>query len=52
MECCENLDEHWLKDKPYEMRVLLGREDFLNKPGGAYAAGAEPLMRTFKWAKT
>ncbi len=52
VECYDYLDEDWLKDKPYEMRVLLGREDFLNKTGGAYAAGAEPLMRTFKWAKT
>lgn len=29
------LDEQWLEGKPYEMRVLLGREDFLDNPGGS-----------------
>lgn len=52
VECYDYLDEDWLTDKPYEMRVLLGREDFLNTTGGAFAAGGEPLMRTFTWAKT
>ncbi len=52
IECYDNLDEDWLKDKPYEMRVLLGREDFLNTTAGAFAAGTEPLIRTMTWAKT
>ncbi|MEE9279664.1 MAG: hypothetical protein V3V67_05775 [Myxococcota bacterium] len=52
VECYDYLDEDWLKDKPYEMRVLLGREDFLNTTEGAFAAGTEPLIRTFTWAKT
>ncbi len=51
VECYDYLDEDWLKDKPYEMRVLLGREDFLNTTGGAFTAG-ESLVRTFMWAKT
>ncbi len=52
VECYDYLDEDWLKDRPYEMRVLLGREDFLNKREGAFAAGTGPLIRTFTWAKT
>ncbi len=51
VECYDYLDEDWLKDKPYEMRVLLGREDFLNTTGGAFTAGSS-LVRTFAWAKT
>lgn len=52
IECYDHLDEEWLKDKPYEMRVLLGREDFLNTKEGAFAAGTQPLIRTMTWAKT
>ena len=52
IERYEHLDEAWLADKPYEMRVLLGREDFLDTAEGAYGGGAERLMRTFTWAKT
>ena len=52
VECYDHLGEDWLADKPYEMRVLLGREDFLNTTEGAFGGGAEPLMRTFAWAKT
>ncbi len=40
------------RTKPYEMRVLLGREDFLYNREGAYAGDVEPLMRTFAWSKT
>ena len=52
IENYDHLDDEWLADKPYAMRVLLGREDFLYNRGGAYAGGLEPLMRTFAWAKT
>ena len=52
IERYEHLDEAWLADKPYEMRVLLGREDFLDTAEGAYGGGLERLMRTFEWAKT
>ena len=41
LEKYDFLGEDWLKDKPYRMRVILGREDFLNKPAGA-----------MNWAKT
>ena len=52
VECYDHLDEDWLKDKPYEMRVLLGREDFLNTREGGFAGGPKTLARTFTWAKT
>ncbi len=52
IENYDHLDDEWLADKPYEMRVLLGREDFLYDRKGAYAGGVEPLMRTFAWSKT
>lgn len=53
MRPVENYDflgEDWLADKPYEMRVLLGREDFLNK--GGTRNNAEKVAKTFNWAKT
>ncbi len=44
------LGEDWLEGKPYEMRVMLGREDFLNK-GGTIAA-MDKIANTMNWAKT
>lgn len=51
VECYDFLGEDWLKDKPYEMRVMLGREDFLNTTEGAFAHGSK-LPQTMDWAKT
>ena len=51
VECYDFLGEDWLEGKPYEMRVMLGREDFLNTPEGGFAHGAK-LPRTMDWAKT
>ena len=50
VECYDYLDEDWLKDKPYEMRVILGREDFLNTTSGAFS-DLPKIQRTFNWAK-
>lgn len=50
VECYDHLDEDWLKDKPYELRVLLGREDFLNTREGAFYHGGK-IQRTMDWAK-
>jgi ectoine hydroxylase-related dioxygenase (phytanoyl-CoA dioxygenase family) len=50
IENYDALGEDWLADKPYEMRVLLGREDFLNK-GGA-VNHTDKIANTFNWAKT
>jgi ectoine hydroxylase-related dioxygenase (phytanoyl-CoA dioxygenase family) len=50
VESYDFLDEDWLKDRPYEMRVLLGREDFLATPQGGFAHG-EKLSRTMDWSK-
>lgn len=52
IENYDHLDDEWLADQPYEMRVLLGREDFLNSRKGAHGGGHEALARTFTWAKT
>ena len=51
VESYDFLDEDWLEGKPYEMRVMLGREDFLNTSAGAFAHG-EKLPQTMNWAKT
>ncbi len=51
VESYDFLDEEWLKDKPYEMRVLLGREDFLNTVDGAFA-DISKIPRTQEWART
>ncbi|TDJ33067.1 MAG: hypothetical protein E2O61_13015 [Gammaproteobacteria bacterium] len=51
VESYDFLDEDWLEGKPYEMRVILGREDFLNTSQGGFAHG-EKLPRTMDWAKT
>ena len=53
MRPVENYDflgEDWLEDKPYEMRVMLGREDFLNKEGTM--AHMDKIAQTMNWAKT
>ncbi|MEE2913440.1 MAG: phytanoyl-CoA dioxygenase family protein [Pseudomonadota bacterium] len=52
VECYDELDDEWLSGQPAVMRTLLGREDFLNTTGGAYAGGIEKLGRTFVWART
>ena len=44
-------DEDWLEGKPYEMRVLLGRGDFLATPQGGFAHGVK-LPRAMNWAKS
>jgi ectoine hydroxylase-related dioxygenase (phytanoyl-CoA dioxygenase family) len=50
VECYDYLGEDWLEGKPDEMRVLLGREDFLSTHGLAFSDPAK-LVRTFNWAK-
>jgi len=50
VECYDFLDEEWLAGKPYEVRVLLGREDFLNTPEGAFHHGMK-ILTTMNWAK-
>jgi len=45
------LGEDWLKDKPYQMRVLLGREDFLESADNAIA-DSEIRERTLGWSQT
>ena len=51
IECYDDLGEDWLAGKPYEMRVLLEREDFLNTTVGRIANGPELLLRTVAWDK-
>ncbi len=51
VESYDFLGEDWLEGKPFEMRVMLGREDFLNTSKGGFAHG-EKLPRTMDWAKT
>ena len=50
VECYDYLDDDWLKTRPYEMRVLLGREDFLNTTSGAFA-DPQKIPLTMDWAK-
>ena len=50
VECYDFLDDEWLVQRPDEMRIILGREDFLNTQGGAFADPMK-LRRTFNWAK-
>ena len=48
-----HLDEKWLDGKPYLLRVMLGREDFLGSTTIARGrADYTHLVRTFNWAKT
>lgn len=51
VESYDFLGEDWLEGKPYEMRVMLGREDFLNTAEGGFAHGVK-LPRAMNWAKT
>ena len=51
LENYSHLDEAWLQGKPYELRVLLGREDSLDKPGGLGGADPAALLRTLEWAR-
>ena len=51
VESYDFLGEDWLEGKPYEMRVMLGREDFLNTAEGGFAHGIK-LPRAMNWAKT
>ena len=51
VESYDFLGEDWLGGKPYETRVMLGREDFLNTPEGGFAHGVK-LLRAMNWAKT
>ena len=53
MRPIENYDflgEDWLEGRPHEMRVMLGREDFLNK--GGTIAHMDKIANTMNWAKT
>ena len=53
MRPIENYDflgEDWLEGKPHEMRVTLGREDFLNK--GGTITHMDKIANTMNWAKT
>ncbi len=50
VECYDFLDDEWLEQRPDEMRIVLGREDFLNTQGGAFSDPMK-LRRTFNWAK-
>ena len=50
VECYDFLDDEWLRDKPFELRVLLGREDFLNTREGAFHHGMK-IQETMNWAK-
>jgi len=51
VESYDHLGEDWLEGKPYEMRVLLGREDFLNTSQGGFAH-ADKMARTMRWSKS
>ena len=55
MRPVENYDflgEDWLAGKPYEMRVILGREDFLNSPTGVSGLDDNKVWQTMAWGKT
>ena len=53
IESYDHLGEEWLSDKPYDLRVLLGREDFLDTRGGAISAHTMlRLGRTMAWGKS
>lgn len=53
VENYDHLDEAWLEGKPYPLRVMLGREDFLGSTTiGRGGADYRLLPRTFTWAKT
>lgn len=50
VECYDFLGEDWLASRPAAMRVLLGREDFLNTKEGAFFHGTK-IQETMNWAK-
>ncbi|MFP6639806.1 MAG: phytanoyl-CoA dioxygenase family protein [Myxococcota bacterium] len=53
VENYDHLDEAWLEGKPYPLRVMLGREDFLGSTTIARGSADYRLLpRTFTWAKT
>ena len=53
VENYHHLDEAWLEGKPYPLRVMLGREDFLGSTTIARGGADYRLLpRTFTWAKT
>ncbi len=53
VENYDHLDEEWLKDKSYQLRVMLGREDFLGSTTIARgSADYSTIPKTFTWAKT
>lgn len=53
VENYDHLDEDWLKDKPHQLRVMLGREDFLGSTTIERGSADYSLIpKTFTWAKT
>lgn len=53
VEVYDHLDDNWLAGKPTELRVMLGREDFLGSTTVALGGADYSLIpRTFAWAKT
>ncbi len=53
VENYDHLDEEWLEGKPFELRRMLGREDFLGTTTIERGrADYTHLVRTFNWAKT
>ena len=53
VENYDHLDEAWLEGKPFPLRVMLGREDFLGSTTVERGhADYELLPRTFSWART
>lgn len=53
VENYDHLDEAWLAGKPFALRVMLGREDFLGSTTVERGhADYQLLPRTFSWART
>ncbi|MCI0777502.1 MAG: phytanoyl-CoA dioxygenase family protein [Chloroflexi bacterium] len=53
VENYDHLDEQWLEDKPRELSIMLGREDFLGTSTIARGfADYTKIPTTFSWAKT
>lgn len=53
VENYDHLDDAWLEGKPEELRILLGREDFLGSTTIERGhADYTNLVKTFNWAKT
>ena len=53
VENYDHQDEAWLEGKPRELRIMLGREDFLGTSTveRGFAAYTK-IPTTFSWAKT